>query len=90
MQTNEIGKFARVNEFPRQNARRTLRARELDVLIYVVRNRHNEEVAAYTDPQKAQSIADELQSTTLQQFSVEELSGAGGNEIVSDRQIFNQ
>lgn len=41
--------------------------------IYIVKNERNEEVAAYTSPQPAESIAEELRSATLQHYSVEEL-----------------
>ncbi len=41
--------------------------------IYIVRNERDEEVAAYTSPKPAESIAAELQSATLQPYSVEKL-----------------
>ncbi len=41
--------------------------------IYLVKNERNEEVAAFTDPQPAKSIAEELQSATFQLYHVEEL-----------------
>ena len=41
--------------------------------IYIVKNERHEEVAAYTDPQPAKHIAEQLQSATLQHYSVEEV-----------------
>jgi hypothetical protein len=41
--------------------------------IYIVKNERNEEVSAYTDPQRAKDDAEQFQSLFSQQFSVEEL-----------------
>lgn len=41
--------------------------------IYIVKNERNEEVAAYTEPRSAEYVAEQLQSATLQQYTVEEL-----------------
>lgn len=41
--------------------------------IYIVKNEHNEEVSAYTDPQRAKDNAEQLQSIFSQPYSVEEL-----------------
>ncbi len=41
--------------------------------IYIVKNERDEEVAAYTNPQPAESIAEQLQAATLQRYCVEKL-----------------
>ncbi len=47
--------------------------KETAMSIYLVKNERNEEVAAYTDPQPAVYVAEQLQSATLQHYRVEEL-----------------
>lgn len=41
--------------------------------IYLVKNERNEELIAYTDPQRAEYLAEQLQSATLKPYSVVEL-----------------
>jgi hypothetical protein len=41
--------------------------------IYIVKNERHEEVAAYTDPKKAEYLAERLQSATLMDYSIEVL-----------------
>lgn len=41
--------------------------------IYLVKNERNEEVIAYTDLQRAEYLAEQLQSATLKPYSVVEL-----------------
>ena len=41
--------------------------------IYIVRNERDEEVSAYTDKQRAESMAVELETATYHEHSVEEL-----------------
>lgn len=42
--------------------------------IYLVKNERDEEVSAYTDPTKAEYLAEQLETATLQHYSVEELA----------------
>ncbi len=51
--------------------------------IYIVKNERNDEVAAFTSPQQANFIADELQSATMQQYRVVEM-------VVDDRIVSMQ
>ena len=41
--------------------------------IYIIRNERDEEVSAYTDKQRAENIAVELETATHHQYGVEEL-----------------
>jgi len=51
--------------------------------IYIVRNERNEEVSAYTNKQRAESIVVELEIATFHQHSIEEL------DVYDDRQFIH-
>jgi hypothetical protein len=44
-----------------------------EMTIYIIRNNRKEEVAAYTDKQRASLIAEELEDASLDRYYVEEL-----------------
>ncbi len=41
--------------------------------LYLVKNERNEEVSAYTTPQRAERLAEQLETATFQRYVVEEL-----------------
>ncbi len=45
------------------------------MLIYVIRNEHQEEVAAYTNHDEARLVAEELQSLSQRPYHVEAFTG---------------
>ena len=59
-------------KFTRKDSLLDLR-RRWKMSIYIVRNELNEEVSAYTDPQRAKDNAEQFQYIFDQHFSVEEL-----------------
>lgn len=49
--------------------------------IYIVKNERNEEVTAYTDAERANYIAEQLESATLQSYSIEKVEVEDGVEV---------
>ena len=50
--------------------------------ICIVRNERNEEVSAYTNKQRAESIAVELEAATFHQHSIEELAADDDRQLI--------
>lgn len=61
-----------------------------DMTIYIVRNEASEEVAAYTDQQQAELVAEELEEATLQHYVIEDVCDDAQNPSAEENSAINE